>query len=89
MAQSRCSRAHVFGRAAALIRLAPARAGKARAPSSHPTTPAAGGIPFSHLCQPVRAAAAVEVSALACLMGGEAAPARPAVARAGPGGKAM
>ena len=74
MAQSRCSRAHVFGRAAALILLAPARAGEARAPSSDPTTPAAGGIPFGHLCQPIRAAAAVEVSALACLLGGEAAP---------------
>jgi len=89
MAQSRRSRAHACGRAAALIRLAPARAGKAWAPSSDPTIPAAGGIPFGHLCQPIRAAAAAEASALACLLGGEAAPARPAVVRAGPGGKAM
>ena len=89
MAQSGRSRAHVSGRAAALIRLAPARAGEAWTLSSDHTTPAAGGIPFCHLCQPIWAAAAVEVSAPACLLGGEAAPARPAVAQAGPGGKAI
>ena len=83
MAQSRRSRAHVSGRAGALILLAPARAGGGLGPSSDHTTPAAGGIPFGHLCQPIRAAAAVEVSAPACLLGGEAAP-RPA--GRGPGG---
>jgi hypothetical protein len=89
MAQSRRSRAHVFGRAAALFRLAPARAGGGLGPVLRSHHPGRRGIPFGHLCQPIRAAAAVEVSALACLLGGEAAPARPAVARAGPGGKAM
>jgi hypothetical protein len=87
MAQSRRSRAHVSDPAAALIQLAPARAGEAWAPSSDHTTPAAGGIPFSHLCQPIWAAA-VEVSARARLLGGEAAP--PADrGPGGPGGKAM
>ena len=89
MAQPRRSRAHVSGRAAALILLAPARAGEAWAPSSDPTTPAAGEIPFGQLRQPIRAAVVAEASALACPLGGEAAPARPAVAQAGPGGKAM
>jgi hypothetical protein len=89
MAQSRRSRAHVSGRAAALVLLAAARAGEAWALSSDHTTPAAGGIQFRHLCQPIWAAAAVEVSAPACLLGGEAAPARPTAAQAGPGGKAM
>jgi hypothetical protein len=88
MAQSRRSRAHVSGRAAAPVRLAPARAGEAWAPSPDHTIPAAGGIPFGHLCQPIWAAA-VEVSAPARPLDGEAAPARPAMAGAGPGGKAM
>ena len=88
MAQSRRPRARVSGRSTALVRLATARAGEAWAASSDHTTPA-GAIPFGHLGQPIRAAAAVEVSAPACSLGGEAAPARPAVAQAGPGGKAM
>ncbi|HEY1345198.1 MAG TPA: hypothetical protein VGF54_09460 [Streptosporangiaceae bacterium] len=86
MAQSRRSCAHVSGRAEALARSAPARAGEAWAPSSDHTTPA--GNPVRSL-MPAHLGGGVEVSAPACLLGGEAAPARPAVARAGPGGKAM
>jgi hypothetical protein len=83
MAQSHRSRAHVSGRAAALARLAPARAGEAWAPSSNHPTLAAGGIPSGHSCQPIRAAAAAEASAPACLLGGENCPRS---ASHGPGG---
>jgi hypothetical protein len=83
MAQSRRSRAHVSGRAAALARLAAARAGEAWALSSGHTTPAAGGIPLVHLCQLIWAAAAVEVSAPARLLGGTTAPPGPAAAPRG------
>jgi hypothetical protein len=88
MAQSRRSSAHVSGRAAAPVPVSarPGRGGLGAVLRSH--HPAAGEIPFGHLCQPIWAAA-VEVSAPACPLDGEAAPARPAMAQAGPGGKAM
>ena len=88
MAQSRRSPAHVCGRATALIRLAPARAGEAWAPSSDPTTPAAGESRSVTYASPSGQRRRRHPRS-PCLLGGEAAPARPAVAGAGPGGKAM
>ena len=88
MAQSRRSRAHVSSRAAALIRLAPPGPG-GPGPVLRSHHPGRRGNPvLSTVCQPIRAAAAVEVSALACLLGGEAAPPG-GRGQAGPGGKAM
>ena len=73
MAQSRRSRARSSSRIAALVRLAAAPARARRLPSSDHTTPAAGRIQFSRLCQPMRVAAAAVPSAPARPLSGEAA----------------